>query len=160
MTKKAYFISIGCFIVGLMLGIGGTYFFGVAHWGQETANGLFLIKELEVADSGTRAFEAYQGKSSPVGIYALSQHLMTLQKAQEIGSESPVFMTRLEILRGMMFTHARLAKLYAESGQTDFSAKHVAEALRIANETGKFPAVTNQPALTEIVAMFDLKGIQ
>ena len=160
MSKRAYFVSIGCFVIGLALGVGGTYFFAMAHWGKTTADGLFLIKELEVADSGTRAFEAYQRESRPVAIYALSQHLVTLQKAHEIGSESPVFMTRLEILRGMMFTHARLAKLYTEAGQTDLSAKHVAEALRFAGETGKFPAVTNQPALTEIVAMFDQKGIQ
>lgn len=159
MSKKTYFISIGCLIVGLMLGIGGTYFFTTVYWGKATANGLFLIKELEIHDSGTRAFEAYQHESRPVAIYALNQHLTALQKAQEIGSESRVFMTRLEILRCMMFTHARLAKLYAESGETNLSVKHVTEAFKFASETSTFQAVTNQSQLTEILGVFDKKGI-
>ncbi len=63
MSKKAYLITFGSFIVGVLLGTGGTYLFGMAYWGKQTADGLALIKEVEVSQYGERAFAAYEHES-------------------------------------------------------------------------------------------------
>jgi hypothetical protein len=64
-----------------------------------------------------------------------------------------------------MFTHARLAKLLTDNGQSDMSMTHVTEALKYAQETDKdarkiarFLSITNQSQLFDIVSKFDQKG--
>jgi hypothetical protein len=155
MSKKAYFVAFGCFIIGLLLGIAGA----TAYLGKSVADGLFLMKDLEVAQSGIRAFEAYQQESRPVAIYALKQHLETLTDAEDLGGENPVFMTELQIAREIAFTHARLAKLHEQSGDTDLASMHVSEALRKIARTERFKSITDWDSLRDLVAKFDEKEI-
>src|SRR5881396_3564073 len=44
MSKKPYLFAFGCFIVGVLIGVGGAYFCGMAYWGKQTADGLALMK--------------------------------------------------------------------------------------------------------------------
>jgi hypothetical protein len=158
MSKKAYFVAAGCFIFGVLLGIGGAFFFGGAYSGKQIAEGLALFKELEIAESGQRAFAAYQHESPPVAIYALSQYLDTLKKTEELAGENAVFMTKSGINFDTMLAHARLAKVYAAAGQSDRSAQQIAAALERANRDQKLRGITNEPALTEIVARIDKRA--
>jgi hypothetical protein len=158
MSKKAYFVAVGCFIGGVLLGVGGGYFCGIAYWGKQMADGLALIKETEIAESGQRAFAAYQHETPPVAIYALSQYLETLKQAEEIGGANPVFMTKAAINFDTMLTHARLAKIYEATGQSDLSAQQFAEALRRASQDPKFQIITNKTILKEIVSRVDKAG--
>jgi hypothetical protein len=146
MSKKAYFISAGCFILGLALGIGGT----MAYLGKVAAEGIFLTKTGELAEVGQQAEDAYLHDSEPVAMYALSQYLAKLKDDEQLGL--PPFMDRQDILFGMVMTHARLAHLYQMSGQTNLSAQETAEALRCAKMSGKFLWVTNEAALAKFVA--------
>jgi hypothetical protein len=162
MNKKVWFISIGCLVAGLVIG----YFGGVIRATSAFADTLALLKECELAELGQRAFQAYQHESKPIAIYALTQDLSTLQNAEKLGIDNPILQTRMEIQRRLMFTHARLAKLLAESGETNASASHIAAALRSAQETGsapapirRFPSITNETRLFETLAKFDLKEV-
>jgi hypothetical protein len=139
----------------LLLGVGGACFFGMAYSGKKTADGLALIKEMEIAEAGQNAFAAYQQESRPVAIYALNQYLDSLQKLEEMVGTNPVFMTKMMVNFDSMLTHARLAKLYAEAGKSDLSTQQVAEALKCASQDGKLLAITNQATLTEILARVD-----
>ena len=56
MNKKAYLVVIGCFIVGVLIGIGGACFCGGVYSGKQIADGLALIREVEIAESGNRAY--------------------------------------------------------------------------------------------------------
>ena len=58
----------------------------------------------------------------------------------------------------MMLTHARLAKLYAETGQTNLSAQHVAQALACAKVAGHWSLVTNWTTLEELVGEIDRRA--
>ncbi len=131
----------------------------MTYFGKTVADSLFLIKQLEVFQSGEKAFKAYQHESKPVAIYALTQHLNTLSDAKDIGSENPVFMSRLQIFREMAFTHARLSRIYEEQAEEDLSAKHISQALHYIAQTDIFAGVTNQAALMDVVAKFDDKGV-
>jgi len=156
MSKRAYFVSIGCFVVGLLLGVGGTYFFGMAYWGKQTADGLVMIKQAELAESGEKAFDAYQHESQPIAIYALSRYLASLKEMEDqIGSENPVLLTKMDVHFDMMLTHARLAKVYAAMGQPELSRQQLADALQCASQEHKLQTITNQAVLAEILARVD-----
>jgi hypothetical protein len=151
MSKKAYLIAFGCFIVGVLLGVGG----GMAYWGKQTAQGLALMKEMEIAQYGERAFAAYQHESPQVAIYALSQYLDLLAETEELAGENAVFMTKRGINFDTMLAHARLARVYLAAGQSDRSAQHIAEALGRASRDQRHGSITNEAILMEIVARMD-----
>ena len=155
MGKKANFVAAGCLIFGLLLGVGGAYFCGGAYSGKRIADGLALFKEMEIAESGQRAFAAYQHESPQVAIYALSQYLDTLKKTEEMAGANAVFMTKSGINFDTVLAHVRLAKMYAAAGQPDRSTQHIAEALRRACQDRRLQTITNETALTEIVARID-----
>lgn len=152
---------MGCLIVGIAIG----YFFALVHFGIKFASALALLKTIEISESGERAFQAYQNESRPIAIYALTQDLNTLQDAKDLGS-NPLLATPTEIQRRLMFDHARLAKLLAESGETNASMENVAEALKYAQETSadpnanaRFSNITNETQLFAILNKFDQKGV-
>jgi hypothetical protein len=151
MSKKAYIIAFGCFIVGVLLGVGGS----MAYWGKQTAQGLALMKEMEIAQYGERAFAAYQHESPQVAIYALSQYLDLLAETEELAGEHAVFMTKNGINFDTMLAHARLAKVYAAAGLPERSAQQIAAALKRASQDGRLKTITNESALTQIVARLD-----
>jgi hypothetical protein len=155
MSEKAYFVAVGCLIAGLFLGVGGAYFCGAAYSGKQIADGLALFKEIEIAESGQRAFAAYQHESPQIAIYALSQYLETLKKTEEMAGENAVFMTKSGINFDTMLARARLARVYAAAGQPDRSALHIAEALKRASQDLRLQTITNESLLTEIVASID-----
>ena len=155
MSKKAYIIAVGCFIVGVFLGVGGGYMGSMVYWGKQTADGLALIKEMEIAESGQQAFAAYQHESPPVAIYALNQYLDALKRTEDLAGDNAVFMTRSGINFDTMLAHARLAKVYASAGQPDRSAQQIAAALERANRDQKLRGITNEAALKEMVARMD-----
>lgn len=160
MNKKSYLISVGCFLIGLLLGVGGTCIYGLASWGKKMADGLVMIREIEIVESGQRAMEAYRLEGRAVAIYALSQYLDALKKAEEMANDNPAFLTKCDINFDTMLAHARLAKAYAEAGQSDLCAQHVAEAIRRASLDSKLQTITNQTMLTELLTRLDKKAVK
>lgn len=158
MSKKAYIVAVGCFIVGVLLGVGGGYLCSMVYWGKQTADGLALMKEMEIAESGQRAFAAYQHESTPVAIYAFSQYLDTLKETEELAGENAVFMTKSGINFDTMLAHARLAKVYSAAGQPDRSTQQIAEALERASRDQRLRGITNEATLMEIVARVDKRA--
>ena len=159
--QKTWFISIGCLLLGLILGgIVAMAFIGVG-----AARVLASAHDMLIVESGSRAFKAYQHEDRPVAIYALTDYLTSLQEAESSGTHDQIFLPDTELQRCLMFTHARLARLLADSGGADASAAHITEALRYAQETGKdtrtiarFTSITNATQLFDVVSKFDQKG--
>jgi hypothetical protein len=161
MNKKAWFISIGCLLLGMI--VGGIV--ATALTGMMAAKILASTHDMQIVESGNRAFKAYQHEDRPVAIYALNDHLAILQEAETNGAHDSIFLPGTELQRRLMFTHARLAKLLTDNGQSDMSMTHVTEALKYAQETDKdarkiarFLSITNQSQLFDIVSKFDQKG--
>ena len=157
MNKKAYFISVGCFILGLVLGVGVTWRVG-SHF---VAKGYFATKLNELVEAKQEADEAYYHGSKSWAIYALSHYLAELKEAQELGlgqmpeSFKNPWTDKLGISTGLVMTHGRLADLYGAVGQTNQSAQQVAEALKCAKDSGgRFLWVTNRAKLAEFDAAF------
>lgn len=157
MSKKAYFISAGCFILGLILGAGVTLVIGIRVAGV----GVFSAEVGSLANAQREADYAYYHGGKPWAIYALSQYLAELKRAKEIGlgqmpgSFTTPFADKLGVSTGLVMTHGRLAELYDAIGQTNQSAQQVEQALKCARNLGKeFLWVTNRARLMEFDAAF------
>jgi hypothetical protein len=148
MTTKSWLCCGGCLVVGLAVG----YFYAQASAGRVVANKFASLEILDLGDSENRTFQAYQHETIPVAIYALTE-LLDKQKAAELIGET-TFMSKQIISIDLMLTHARLAKLYAEAGQTNLSERHFTEALNYAKADSKL-TITNRETLMDFVAKID-----
>lgn len=113
------------------------------------ANAYSSLKFIDLADSEQRAFEACRHESPPIAIYALNEALNRLEEAKHFGA-SP-FMSEPMVALDLMLTHARLARLYSETGQTNLSSSHLAEALSYAKTRSNL-AITNESTLMDFVS--------
>jgi len=149
MNKRAWFNCIGCLIAGFAIG----YFYDEAVTGKHIADYYGSINLLFLGESANHASHAYQHESSPVAIYALTEFLDMQTKLAH--TETNNLSNKKMFSDDMTLTHARLAKLYAETGQTNLSEQHIDEALNWAKEGHIFQWITNKSTLMELVAKFD-----
>jgi hypothetical protein len=106
----------------------------------------------EVADAdlyhylNRRAFDAYSTESKPVAIYAISEYLANLDQLRD---RSYSYMAMSDSSNSRFQAHALLARLYAESGETNLSAQHLKLALGFAGtaDNPSISSVTNQATL-------------
>ena len=147
MNKHSLLYCIGCLVLGIVVG----YFYSQARAGRAVANSIGYLQMMDLAQSEERAMQAYQHDSVPVAIYAMTE-LLNEQKAAE-QNWGTAFPGKHIVSLDLMFTHARLAKLYAEAGQTNLSAEHIAEALQYDK------GITNQDELMDFVSKVD-KGVR
>ena len=162
MNKKLWYFCFSFLLLGLALG----YLFTIIRLGAKAAESLAFANDKQVVELGSRAFKAYQHEDRSVAIYALTDYLAALQDAENVGAHDSIFLPETELQRCLMFTHARLAKLLANSERADASADHLTEALKYAQETGKdsrkiarFSSITNESQLFDILSTFDQKGV-
>src|SRR3974390_2056161 len=154
MNKRGVLLVVGCFTLGVALGITGTYFVMKAK--DRSIPGQVLITEdALLADARDRAWDAYQHESKPVAIYALLEELRVLKQAEDHGGTP--WTEKWELSATMAIVNGRLAKLYEEAGQTNESARCVEEGLRRAKESGAFfyPPITNRAGLMSYIATDD-----
>ena len=149
MNKKAWFYCGSWLVVGLAIG----YMAASASDGRAVSRAFATFRMTDLGEMEHRAFQAYQHESSLVGIYAQTEALDKLKDAKQYGLAP--FMSAQMVSFDMMLTHARLAKLYAETGQTNLSAQHFADALTCAKETDNGQGITNESALMELVTKID-----
>jgi hypothetical protein len=145
MFKRSFFYCIVSLVLGLLAG----YFYAEDRANRAAANAYAALQILDLGQSSEHAWKAYQHESKPVAIYALTE---LLDKQQAVGETS--FFSRQEISVDLILTHARLAKLYDDVGQTNLSALHITEALRYASANSNL-AISNQDSLVDFVAKID-----
>jgi hypothetical protein len=147
-------VSLGSLLLGLVLGIVGTYLVIVPHYTKMAAQTFFTAEGYKLGEDAQRSFYAYKHEIKPVAIYALSEHLLALKKAKDIPENARLLNDRGLYLE-LMLTHARVAKLYAETEQTNLSAEHLSEALKCAEKAGDGLVITNQTSLQAMVERID-----
>ena len=131
--------------MGLAAGLVAMFFYQLGvrvEYGQERAAG-----ELDYY-LWRQALDSYQTESRPVAIYVLKEYL---DNAERLRGRSNSYIITTESRDGMMHMHAMLARLYADSGETNLSAEHLKTALEYAKGTGDHPAVTNQATLWDLI---------
>ncbi|MEI6195224.1 MAG: hypothetical protein WCS42_12935 [Verrucomicrobiota bacterium] len=148
MSKKAWYCCGVCLIAGMAIG----YVSAQVRDGGIIANTMACLNLTDLGESSKRAQNAYQHESRPVAIYALTELLDKQNATDHIGETA--FMSKQIISIDLMLTHARLAKLYAEDGQTNLSEQHFNEAINCA-KVGKKSTITNRDTLMDFVTKID-----
>lgn len=148
MSRNSWLYCIGYLVLGLIVG----YFYAQARAGRAAANAYAAFEITDLGESAEHAQKAYEHDSVPVAIYAMTELLDKQKAAEQIGETA--FESRQMISIDLMLTHARLAKLYGEVGQTNLSRQHIAEALRYAKSDSNL-AITNRDSLMVFVAKID-----
>lgn len=153
-------ILVGCtgFIVGLALGVGGTYVAMTHYAATRAAETLVGVEQLKLGEASERAHHAYRHENKPVAIYAMSQYVNQLKQAEALPEHSRLSSDRM-LAFDLTLAHGRLAKLYAETGDTNLSAHYLAEALVYAKRS---PAagITNQEDLAELILRLDRQAVK
>ncbi len=148
MSKHSWFYCIGCLVLGVIVG----YFYAEARAGRAVANAYAAFEITGLGESSGHAQKAYEHESVPVAIYAMTELLDKQTAAEQVGETA--FESKRMISIDLMLTHARLAKLYSEAGQTNLNAQHLAEALRYARADSNL-VITNEETLMDFVAKVD-----
>jgi hypothetical protein len=143
MRKYSWLYCTGCFVLGLAVG----YICAQARAGRAVANSIGFFQLMDIAQSEEGAMQAYKHDSVPVAIYAMTE-LLNKQKAVEQNGGTAFLGKRIASM-DLMFTHARLAKLYAEAGQTNLSEQHISEALHYDRD------FTNRDELMDFISKVD-----
>lgn len=149
-----FFLSLGCLVLGVILGIAGSYLVIMPHYTKMASRTFFTAEAYKLGEDAQRSFYAYKHETKPVAIFALSEHLLALKKAKDIPEKARLLNDRGLYLE-LMLTHARVAKLYAETDQTNLSVEHFSEALKCAEEAGDGATITNQTTLQAMVDRID-----
>lgn len=152
---KNRIILVGCMglIVGFVLGVGGTYVAITQYAATRAAEALFVVEQMKLGEASERAHYAYRNESKPVAIYAMSQYVNQLKKAEALPEQSRLSTDRM-LAFDLTLAHGRLAKLYAETGETNLSTQHVAQALAYAKRSAA-AGITNQTGLAELIDRLD-----
>lgn len=130
---------------GLIVGFGLGYAFEIAWEGK--AIGVMMYEPL--MQSADTAFAAYTSAEPGVAVWVLQRHLARLDEFEKRG-----FPRGEDLLRQRFFTHARLAKLYANQGDSQREAKE----LELATATG-FMHLTEKKDVYQALSAFDSRKI-
>jgi hypothetical protein len=144
MRLKKSALAIVCILIGILIGS-----FGTMSWvGMKMAKTIVFFKELELVKSASLAMEGYNSGNTSIAIWALQQHLKSLDEYSEYELPYKTGMGMDSIL-----THARLAKLYKDSGQTNEKDTQVKNALAIAkiSANAAFNSLTNEQLIFELI---------
>ena len=132
-------------LVGLIVGFGLGYAFEVVREGKSI--GVMMYGPF--MQSSDTAFAAYRTASPAVAFWVLQRHLARLDEFEKQG-----FPTGEDLLRQRFFTHARLAKLYADQGDSQQEAKE----LEMATATG-FMHLEDKKDVYQALSVFDSRKV-
>lgn len=131
--------------MGLAAGLIAMYFYQIGIQGK-------YMQERADADLDYylmhQAFNSYHAESRQVAIYALSEYLANIERLR---GRSNSFVAITDSPFWMLHAHALLARLYADSGDTNLSAQHLELALGFAQATGRYQSLTNQATLWDFI---------
>ncbi len=146
--------SLACLMGGLLLGAAAVYVVESGRNDRGGADKADMSEFIKLGETGERAFSAYRHETKAVAIDELSQYLAALQKAEDTPGLA-AYMPKGGLSSDMMLTHARLAKLYAETNQPGLSTQQIAQALECAKTAGPWSSATNWTVLEQRVARID-----
>lgn len=140
--KKTSWLTL---VAGLIVGFGLGYVFEMAREGKTI--GVMMYEPL--LQSSDTAFAAYTSGKPAVAFWVLQRHLARLDEFEKRG------FPRREELRGQRFvTHARLAKLYADQGDSQQETKEI----ELATATG-FMHLADKKDVYHALSAFDSRRV-
>ena len=154
--RKTIIFTLLAFVIGLALG----YIITTAFTGYKIASAMFMLQEQEILEMEEVAVQAYYNEPNEVAVWALENHIKTLNRLKEERSpsdvENPYFI--LSPAQSLVCTHARLGQLYKKMGCVEKS-KHNFEQAMSNIENAKLKAIKTVEDLVALINRLD-KGIR
>ena len=126
MKKTIIFTLLG-FVIGVALG----HIITMASQGYEIASAMFMLQEKEIFEMEEAAVQAYYNEPNEVAVWALENHIKTLNRLKEERSsaevENPYFI--FPPFQPLVFTHTRLGQLYKKMGYIEKSRHNFEQAM-------------------------------
>lgn len=151
MKKTIIFTLLG-FMIGLALG----HIVTMAFTGYKIATAMFMLQEKEIFEMEEVAVQAYYDEPNEVAVWALENHIKTLNRLKEERSsssvEDPYFI--LSPAQSLVLTHARLGQLYKKMGCIEKS-KHNFEQAMSNIENAKLKVIKTEEDLVVLINRLD-----
>ena len=151
MKKTIIFTLLG-FVIGLALG----YIIAMAFTGYKIASAMLMLQEKEIIEMEEAAVQAYYNEPNEVAVWALENHIKTLNRIKEERSssdvENPYFI--LIPAQSLVCIHARLGQLYKKMGYAEKS-KHNFEQAMSNIENTKLKAIATEEDLVALINRLD-----
>jgi len=132
MWKKIGLVVL-CLVIGFVLGV----ILSMANYGRKLAPAMFMLQEKEIFKIGEAAEDAYYNQPNEVAVWALVNYIKTLNEVKEerspAGVENPYFILSPDI--DLVFSHARLGRLYEQMGNAEKSRYHFEQAISYSKYT-------------------------
>jgi len=154
MRKTIIFTLLG-FVIGLAVG----FIITAAFSGDKMARVMFMLQEGEIIEMEDAAVQAYHNQPNEVAIWALENHIKTLNRLKEERSsaevENPYFI--LSPTQSLVLTHTRLGQLYKKMGYVEKS-KHNFEQAMSNIKNARLKAVKTEEDLIALINRLDQKN--
>jgi len=151
MRKTIIFTLLG-FVIGLAVG----HIVTLAFFGYKTARAMFMLQEKEIFEMEDATVQAYHNQPNEVAIWALENHIKTLNRLKEerssAGVENPYFI--LSPAQSLVSTHTRLGQLYKKMGYVEKS-KHNFEQAMSNIENARLKAIKTEEDLIALIKRLD-----
>jgi tetratricopeptide (TPR) repeat protein len=126
-------LVILCLVIGCILGGVLT----MAYLGHNMAQAMFMLQEKEIFEMGEAAKDAYYNQPNEVAVWALENYIKILNELKE--ERSPAKVKNPYIIldpdTDLVFTHARLGKLYEQMGNAEKSEYNFKQAISCSKNT-------------------------
>jgi len=150
--KKAIFVSLTAFVIGLAIGGIAT----MAYSGFKFSSTIFMFQEREIFEMEAASEKAYYEQPAEVAIWALENYISTLNRVKEergsAGAESPYFILSPD--RSLIYSHARLGQLYKKLNNDEKQKYHFDMAMSKSKEI-KFPKFDTEEQLVDFIHRLD-----
>ena len=150
--RKTIIFTLLAFVIGLALG----YIITMAFTGYKIASAMFMLQEQEILEMEEVAVQAYYNEPNEVAVWALENHIKTLNRLKEERSssdvENPYFI--LFPAQSLVCTHARLGQLYKKMSCVEKS-KHNFEQAMSNIENAKLKAIKTEEDLVALINRLD-----
>lgn len=149
--KKKIIITFIVFLLGITVGaIGMVYIFG-----QTSVEAAELVEIQWRADLAKRVSQAYSEEKPEVAIWALKNLVEVLEERVKLSDEGSVIQQSTQ--RDLVLSHARLAIVFQQIGDTSQFKQNIEKALKFAKESGWTKMKTEEDILNFTKKLGDCK---
>ena len=150
--KKTIIITIITVIIGFTAG----GIIAISYFAPGMSSAMFMLQEVEIAMMEEAAVQAYSDEPNEVAVWALENHIKTLNRLKEERSSAEVEDPYVIISpdQSLVLTHTRLGLLYKKMNNQLKSTHHFEQAMSHI-ENARLRGIKNQDDLITLVNRMD-----
>ncbi len=145
-------------LIALVIGFAAGYVIAMAFYGYKIASAMFMLQEKEIFEMEETAVQAYHNQPNEVAVWALENHINTLNRLKEERSsaevENPYFFLSPD--QSLVLAHTRLGQLYKRMNHLEKSKYHFERAMSHI-ENSRLKVIKTEADLIDFINRLDQK---